>query len=115
MPMSASAWAIAAWASESDLPSARLNETVVASTPSWWLTEAGVARLPMVAKLFSGIIRRGAVLMALPVAGSREPGLAEAVAVVPLAAVAPPVADGWPPTEALAWLALAAWAATCAP
>src|SRR4051794_23927181 len=110
MPISASAWAMAALASLSDLPSARLNEIVVASTPSWWLIAAGVARLPMVAKLASGIIRRGAVLIALPVAWSRAPGLAEAVAAVPLAAVAPPAPEFVPPRLLEAWLALTAWA-----
>ena len=62
--------------------------------------------------LASGIIRRAEVLIALPVAGSREPA-AEVVA-APLAAVAPPVALVWPPIEELVWLAACAWAATWA-
>src|SRR3569833_1614519 len=39
------AWAAAmsAWASDSEAPSARLNEMVVAGAASWWLTEVGVA------------------------------------------------------------------------
>src|SRR5665213_2338657 len=49
------AWAAAtsAWASDSEAPSARLNEMVVAGAASWWLTEVGVApsaHLPIAAR-----------------------------------------------------------------
>src|SRR6218665_224045 len=43
MAMSASACAMASRAWPSDMPGSRLNEMVVASSPSWWLTEVGAA------------------------------------------------------------------------
>ena len=47
---------IAAVASLSDLPSARLNEIVVAGWVSWWLTEVGVELSAQLAKADSGTI-----------------------------------------------------------
>ena len=75
-PMSASACLIARLASSSVLPSARLNEIVVASSASWWLIEVGVARSRKRATAESGTSGVTLLLSALPVDGSREPGLA---------------------------------------
>ena len=87
-PMSASACLIAAPASARVRPSARLNEIVVASSPSWWLIAVGVARSTKWATALSGTIGVTVLLRALPVEESRAPGLAGTVAGVPLAAAA---------------------------
>jgi hypothetical protein len=60
-----------------------------------------------------GIIRLTAVFSGLPVAGSREEGLAAVVAAAPLAAVAPPEAWGAVTVE-VAWVAASLAAATAA-
>src|ERR1700722_4156151 len=54
MPIEADARAMAAVASLSDWPSARLNEMVVAGWVSWWLTEVGVELSAHWAKAESG-------------------------------------------------------------
>ena len=71
MPMSASAALITAAARRrACAPSARLNEIVVASSPSWWLIEVGApssarsGRSPT-----SGTMRVGVALTGCPVAG----------------------------------------------
>src|ERR1700722_10859390 len=53
-PTCACARSIAAVASLSDWPSARLNEMVVAGWVSWWLTEVGVEESAQLAKAESG-------------------------------------------------------------
>ncbi len=87
--MSASACLIARVASSSVLPSARLNEIVVASSASWWLIDVGVARSRTRATALSGTSGVTVLLSALPVDGSREPGLALTVLVAGADAAAP--------------------------
>ena len=56
-------------------PSARLNEIVVASSPSWWLIAVGVARSTKRATALSGTIGVTVLLRALPVEESRDAGI----------------------------------------
>jgi hypothetical protein len=90
MPISASASRITWLASARVWPSARLNETVVASSVSWWLIAVGVARSRKRATAVSGTSVVTLLLSALPVDASRAPGLALSVvaAVVTVAAAA---------------------------
>src|SRR3954470_15395089 len=76
MAMSASACLMAAWASLSAMPSARLNDTVVASSPFWWLIEVGVAAWATLEMALSGVIGVWVVFSAEPGGASRRAGLA---------------------------------------
>src|SRR5471030_991426 len=67
---------MAAWASDSELPSARLYDTVVASSPSWWLTLERAASSVNVASVDNGTIECALVFTVAPVEASREPGFA---------------------------------------
>ena len=77
MPMLASAWLIAARASPRLAPSARLNEIVVASSPSWWLTEVGVESSTKRATAVSGTRLVALLLSTLPVEAFFSAGLAD--------------------------------------
>ncbi len=93
----AATWrSMAALASDSDAPSARLYETVVASSPSWWLTLERAASSVNVASVDNGIMAFALVFTVEPVEASREPGFALIVgvdaAVAALAAPAPAAA-----------------------
>src|ERR1700716_44103 len=76
MPMSAAACAMASRESDRVLPSARLYETVVASSPSWWLMLLGVASSVKWATADKGAIERALVFTVAPVDASRRPALA---------------------------------------
>ncbi len=77
----AAACSMASLASDSERPSARLYDTVVASSPSWWLTLARAASSLNEAISDNGIIVCAVVLTVAPVDASREPGLALTVGV----------------------------------
>ena len=100
MPMSASACLIALPASSSVLPSARLNEIVVASSASWWLIDVGVERSLKRATALSGTSDVTVLLRALPVEASREPGLALTELVDTADAAAPAICAAVAPVTA---------------
>ena len=91
--MSASASVMATRASASVAPSARLNEIVVASSVSWWLTEVAVGPSMKRAITFSGTMLSGVLLSTLPPDALRSAGLGETGTVATgVAAAAPPAA-----------------------
>src|SRR6478672_13245025 len=77
MPMSASAAAIACRASSSVAFSARLNETVVASSVSWWFTEVAVGPSTKCAIVDNGTRLVGVLLSTLPLDALRSAGFGE--------------------------------------
>src|SRR5580698_8320413 len=86
----ACARSIAAVASLSDWPSARLNEMVVAGWVSWWLTEVGVEESAHWAKDESGTSDSVVPETATPVEAARAGGaLGPATAAAAVAAPAP--------------------------
>ena len=85
--MLASAFAMASRASPRFAPSARLNEIVVANSPSSWLTEVATDCSSNFATADSGTRAVAVLLSTLPVDAPRRPALAE-TGTVALAAVA---------------------------
>ena len=98
------------------LPSARLNEIVVANSVSWWLIAVGVAASTKCATASSGTSGVTEFASALPVDESRAPGLAATVGTVAvvaaLAAVLAPVVLP-PPVGVLVFVVTAAASAAC--
>src|SRR5664279_6479726 len=94
--MSASAWVMALRAPARVAPSARLNEIVVASSVSWWLTEVAVGPSMKRAIAFSGTMLSGELLSTLPPDALRSAGLGDtgtvASGAAAGAAAAPPLA-----------------------
>src|SRR5271154_5064970 len=91
---------IAAVASLSDWPSARLNEMVVAGWVSWWLTEVGVDESAQLAKAESGTCDSLVPDTATPVEAARAGGAlgpVTAAAALAEAAVGPLVTAPNPP------------------
>ncbi len=111
MPMAASALAMEVWASLRDFPGARLKETVAASSVSWWLIEAALARSVTSPREVSGTMGEACVLTAAPVEESFRAGLAlaaeAALAVAPGAVFTPVTAPVVAVTAALELAALA--------
>ena len=73
---------MAALASPRVAPSARLNDTVVASSVSWWLTEVAAAFSMKRATEVRGTRLVALLLSTLPVEAVRSAGLAETGTVV---------------------------------
>ena len=101
MPMLASAWLIAARASPRLALSMRLNEIVVASSPSWWLTEVGAESSKKRATAVSGTRLVALLLRTLPVEAFFSAGLADTgTLVLPVIAAVCAVDStltAWPP------------------
>src|SRR4029077_7056197 len=91
MPMSASAWLIALRASSSVAPSARLKESVVASSVSWWFTEVAVASSTKRAIVASGTMFVGVLLRTFPLDALRSAGFGD-TGTATVAALALPLA-----------------------
>ncbi len=70
--------------SASDTPSARLNDTVLASSPPSWLIELGTCRSASCEKAESGTIGVVLAASACPVDAVRRAGLAEVTVLVPV-------------------------------
>src|SRR5665213_1695918 len=106
-PIWASAWAMAAVASLSDFPGARLNEMVVAGWVSWWLTAVGVDASAQAAIAERGTCVSAAPLTATPWEAPRGGGAAgPATALAPTARDVPRLALACPGTPATAGAAV---------